>query len=300
MLALRLTRPPMGARLSLRQLPRQSLAARSRLTQILTPRDSRAYAQQPTSKPSRVEDELRRLAREAANNPKDASTLGSLSLSSPSMPPLTDRVVDAELPEKLLIFHAGTTRTTFIALLKVTTLLVAAFFCGIVAPTYVRSDKPLSDTTRVVLCGLAPPLFVAFVTKPFVTHVHVHLPAQARASRTHLDRFVTGGGLSPSTNVSLTTMSLIATPRVTTMPAGHLVPASRRLGVVNYVRSDGQATAPAARPWYASRPVVEFYIQEGRPGQRRRARYDKRRPDMVEWSIWEALKEKLAKRAVEQ
>jgi hypothetical protein len=211
------------------------------------------------------------------------------------VPPLLTKPI--ELPEKVLVFHAGTTRTTFLALIKVTSLLIGAFFIGIVTPTYVRSDKPLSDTARVLLCGLMPPVFIAFVTAPFVTHVHVHLPAQARASKTHLERFVRSG-MPPSTPVSLTTMSFIAKPRSTTIPAGDLIPTNRRFGIVNYVRRDGTALEGERqrRKWYMFKPVTNFYVQEGRPGEVRQVRYQAKKVDRVQWWIWETIKEKLAAR----
>lgn len=198
----------------------------------------------------------------------------------------------------MLIFHAGTARTTFLALIKVTSLLLGAFFIGIVTPTYVRSDKPLSDTAQVIFCGLMPPLFVAFITAPFVTHAHVYLPAQARGSRAHLERFIRSGGISPSTSISLTTMSFIAKPRTTTIHAGDLVPAHRRFGIVNYVRRDGSSLEEERqrRKWYMFRPVTNFYVQEGRPGQVRKVRYEDKKPDRVQWWIWETLKERLAAR----
>lgn len=183
-------------------------------------------------------------------------------------------------------------------MIKVTSLLLGAFFVGIVAPTYVHSDKPLSDTAQVVLCGIVPPLFIAFITAPFVTHVHVHLPAQARVSKAHLERFIQSGAMGPSTPVSLTSMSFIAKPRVSTFQAGDLIPAHRRFGIVNYIRRDSPALEEERkqRKWYAFRPITHFYIQQGRPGQPRKVRYQDPKPDRVEWWIWESLKEKLATR----
>lgn len=51
-----------------------------------------------------------------------------------------------ELPEKLIIYHAGTGRTTFLAMVKITTLFIGAFFCFIVAPSYIKADKPEWET----------------------------------------------------------------------------------------------------------------------------------------------------------
>ncbi|CAH0014994.1 unnamed protein product [Clonostachys rhizophaga] len=199
------------------------------------------------------------------------------------------------LPARVLIFHAGTARTTFIALLKVTSLFIGAFFCGIVVPTYIKSEKPAWDTAQVLLCGIVPPIFVAFTTASFVTHVHVNLPSQARASKAVLERFIRSE-MPPSTKVTLTTMSFIAKPRQSTMAAGDLLPAKRRFGLINYIRRpDSAAQENANRKWYMWRAVDKFYIQEGRPGQPRKVRYQTPKPDLVQWWIWEAIQQKIPK-----
>lgn len=46
-------------------------------------------------------------------------------------------------PENLVIYHAGTGRTTFIACLKLTTIFVFVFFGLVVTPAYLKSDHPL-------------------------------------------------------------------------------------------------------------------------------------------------------------
>lgn len=52
----------------------------------------------------------------------------------------------AEIAEKLLIYHAGTGKTTFMSMFKVTTLFVTAFFCFIAVPAYVKADKAPQET----------------------------------------------------------------------------------------------------------------------------------------------------------
>ncbi|KAK5992482.1 hypothetical protein PT974_05889 [Cladobotryum mycophilum] len=51
-----------------------------------------------------------------------------------------------EIAETLLIYHAGTGRITFLAMLKVTTLFMGAFFSFIVVPGYIKSDKSEWET----------------------------------------------------------------------------------------------------------------------------------------------------------
>lgn len=46
-------------------------------------------------------------------------------------------------PENLVIYHAGTGRTTFIACLKLTTIFIFVFFGLVVTPAYVKSEHPL-------------------------------------------------------------------------------------------------------------------------------------------------------------
>lgn len=45
-----------------------------------------------------------------------------------------------------MIYHGGTGRTTFLAMIKVTTLFVSAFFCFAVVPGYIKADKPFQET----------------------------------------------------------------------------------------------------------------------------------------------------------
>ena len=67
-----------------------------------------------------------------------------------------------ELPERLIIYHAGTGRTTFMAMLKITTLFMGAFFCFIVAPSYIKAGKPEWSTAS----GTPSPLTRHFMIRP--------------------------------------------------------------------------------------------------------------------------------------
>ncbi|KAF7559316.1 hypothetical protein G7046_g4837 [Stylonectria norvegica] len=230
------------------------------------PLQQRCYAQ--PAKPSRVEEELKRQVRAAAKSGKKF-----------------------EVPERLIIYHAGTGRTTFLAMIKITTLFMGAFFCFLVVPGYYKAEKAEWETVGVALCGIVPILFVAYTTSSFVTHIHIHLPAHARLSRAILERFV--HALPASTPLTLTTMSFIAKPRYSNLQAGDLVSARRRFGLVNYVRDT--AGENARRRWYNFRAVARFYVQEKKP--ERRVRYERKKKDLVDGWIWEAVKERVAKKA---
>lgn len=143
-----------------------------------------------------------------------------------------------------------------------------------------------------------PLVFVASTAAPFVTHIHIHLPPSARVSRTVLERFVRA--MPPSTPLTLTTMSVIGKPRYSSLNAGDLLPAPprrRRFGLVNYVRDTARENA--ARKWYNLRAVGNFYVQERANKKGRGAvRYQPKDRSAVDTWIWDAVKEKIATRAV--
>ncbi|KPM45966.1 hypothetical protein AK830_g670 [Neonectria ditissima] len=245
-----------------------SRTLRRSLQKSLQQQPRRCYALQVPKKPSRVEDELKRQARAAAKSGSGHA-----------------------IPERLIIYHAGTGRTTFLAMVKVTTLFLGAFFCFVVAPGYVKAEKPVWETAGIALCGIIPIFFVAAVTSPFVTHIHIHLPAYARTSQPILERFVRT--LPPTTQLTLTTMSAIAKPRYSSLQAGDLAPVRRRFGLVNYVRDT--AAENARRSWYMFRAVGKFHIQE--KGPVRRVRYETKKDKVDRW-IWDAVKERIDKRGL--
>lgn len=184
-----------------------------------------------------------------------------------------------------------------------TSLLAGAFFLLLVCPAYIAKGYPPVDTAQMLCLGLTPAVFVALTTAPFVTHVHIRAPPSVVSHRAALERWVAGKGgkegvLAGQSTVTLTTMSLIAKPRTSAMPLSELVARKRRFGLVNYVReqpADAAAKDAAARKWYHWRPVTNFYVQEGRPGQPRKVRYQAPKADRVEWWIWEAVQQRLAK-----
>lgn len=193
-----------------------------------------------------------------------------------------------------LIYHAGTPRILFLAFGKLTSLLAGAFFLLLVGPAYVKAGHPPPDTLATVGLGLVPAFFIAFTTAPFVTHVYLRVPGSVVASgKTALQRFV-DGGLENGTQITLTTMSLFAKPRHTTMPLSELVPCRRRLGLVNYARAQSAASRAKeakARKWYHWRPVREFFVMELRAPTR--VRYQEKKTDQVERWIWTAVEGKL-------
>ncbi|KAJ4297278.1 hypothetical protein N0V88_004196 [Collariella sp. IMI 366227] len=168
-------------------------------------------------------------------------------------------------PERLIIYHAGTGKTTFLACLKVTTLFIFGFFDMIMTPAYISAGETLTKTAGIALCGLVPALYVAWSTTPFVAAIHLHLPPYARHSQAILERF--SRTAPPNTRLDVTTMSLIGKPRVSSMVLSDLRPALENSkethhGTVNYVRDT--RIVDKGRKWWRFRAVRGFNILEGR------------------------------------
>jgi hypothetical protein len=141
----------------------------------------------------------------------------------------------------------------------------------------------------VALGGIVPAVYVLTNTRPFVTHIHLHLPAAARTSKSKLEQYIRA--LPPSARLTVTTMSAISKPRYSDMRVGDLRPVKSRLGVVNYVRDDVSAER-ASRRWYNLAPAKKFFVQtrEERPKPKRFKKVS------IDFWIWDAIEDKLRKR----
>ena len=110
----------------------------------------------------------------------------------------------------------------------------------------------------IVICGVVPFAVASYTSSPFVVFIHLRLPAYARhPDRELLRRFVR----SPpaDTQLDITTMNLVGRPRLTTVAVGDLVPAHKRMGIVNLIDTQASArlkAAAAAGP-RTSRPASE-------------------------------------------
>ncbi|KAK9775495.1 putative Thioredoxin-like fold domain-containing protein [Seiridium cardinale] len=160
-------------------------------------------------------------------------------------------------PAELQLFHAGVSRITFLACVKLSTILSFAFFTFVVTPRYYEKEGWSPTTIRVALSGVVPLLFVAWTTSPFVLLVSTRLPPFARTSEQYLKRYLSR--LPPDAILDITTMSPIAKPRASTVRLSELRPTNRRLGIVNYMRDTSAENA--TRKWYRFRAVGNFNIQ---------------------------------------
>ncbi|KAI1262807.1 hypothetical protein F5Y18DRAFT_144638 [Xylariaceae sp. FL1019] len=160
--------------------------------------------------------------------------------------------------QRICVYHAGTGRTTFLACLKLSTVFIFAFFGFVVTPAYYEKEGLSVTVARTAFCAVVPLAFVAWTTSPFVTFIHMRLPPYARASEEALRRYIKT--LPPQTELDITTMSIIAKPRMSTVQLGDLRVANKRIGNVNMVRDT--TAENARRKWYMYPAVGKFYTQD--------------------------------------
>lgn len=132
----------------------------------------------------------------------------------------------------------------------------------------------------VMASGIIPLLTVSYISSPFVAHIHLHLPAFARHSRSLLARYARNP--PRDARLDITTMNFIGKPRVSAVRLADLVPKRERWGMVNYVREARERDRK--RPWWMGHAVRAFGVHGGR-GVREGE------------GVWEILRETLGKRA---
>lgn len=161
-------------------------------------------------------------------------------------------------PERLLIYHAGTARTAFIASVKLTSIFVFIAGAVFVAPLYYYDPAtPDHVAGLIVLIGAIPMGIMVLTTAPFVTYVHLTLPAWARMSAARLHRMA--GNLPASAVVDITTLRWIW-PRVTRLTAGELYLKSGAVTGAMTLRRRIPQTVLEQRKWWQWKPLSTFYV----------------------------------------
>jgi paired amphipathic helix protein Sin3a len=123
-------------------------------------------------------------------------------------------------------------------------------------------------------------LFIAYITSPFVTFIHLVLPQYVRQSRKLMMRYAQN--MSPRAYIDITTMNFIGRQRVSRIALSQLEPTKERLGVANY-----HIIHPETRrrsPWMP-RPVTQFYARS-KSGTSR------------ELGVWEIIQKHITKNAM--
>lgn len=161
-------------------------------------------------------------------------------------------------PARLLVYHAGTSKTVFISSVKLTSIFVFIFGAAFLAPQYYYDPaSPNHIAGLVVLIGAIPMGFMTLTTAPFVTYVHLALPPWARMSAARLHRLATN--LPPSTVLDITTLRWIW-PRVTRLTAGELyIKSNAATGAMTLKRRIPKAVTDQ-RKWWQWRPLSTFFV----------------------------------------
>jgi hypothetical protein len=99
-------------------------------------------------------------------------------------------------------------------------------------------------------------VFVAYITGPFVTYIHLRLPTYARHSREMLMRYTKS--LPNDAMLDITTMNFVGKPRVTRVKISELYPVKERFGMANYARDTELINSKL--PWYFPKTVGQFGV----------------------------------------
>ncbi|CAD6501037.1 BgTH12-06737 [Blumeria graminis f. sp. triticale] len=154
-------------------------------------------------------------------------------------------------------YHAGTGRTVFLGCLKITTIFIFGFFSLVVIPKHVLADKKVPWVTgTIAISGLVPMVFVAYITGPFVTYVHVRIPSFARNSKQMIVRFAKS--IPPETELDFTTMNIFGKPRVSRAKVKDIYAIQRRFGMVNFVRDT--SLLKKSKAWWKVKAVDQFGV----------------------------------------
>jgi hypothetical protein len=159
-----------------------------------------------------------------------------------------------------LIYNSGTFRTTFLSIIKVTTVFSFLGSLWVNAwPQVVVPDGSFFDAMRskcsvnevnlsyqlltvapiVAAISAVPPVVVHLFTHPYVATINLHLPRRARVSLSSLSEF--SKELRPTTKLSITTVRPWGSAKVWELTVGDLEKVKPRLGrIENYVTKYGK------------------------------------------------------------
>ncbi|KAL8677759.1 MAG: hypothetical protein Q9186_005844 [Xanthomendoza sp. 1 TL-2023] len=172
------------------------------------------------------------------------------------------------LPERTLLYHAGTGRTVIIGSMKLTAFFFFAFSAFLVAPSQLfHPDSPAWVPPAVVVGGLIPVLVVAQATAPFVTYIHLRIPFYARRSKDSLMKFV-NNTVPLNTEIDLTTIGHFGWPHVHRMPLAELRKAKFALSAANLKRVLPSSSSLPKRSWWKGSLPTKFYVVNEPIGRR--------------------------------
>jgi hypothetical protein len=126
----------------------------------------------------------------------------------------------------------------------------------------------------VITGGALPMLFVAYTSAPYVSFIHLALPAFARKSRETAMHYAKE--LPPTATLILTTTRFNAIPRQTAVRLGDIMPDKSPFRPVTF-----RNVNPAPRSWWMGRPTTQFFAaDQSQPGRQSTAFYPELWPDI--------------------
>ena len=154
-----------------------------------------------------------------------------------------------------MVFHAGTLRTTFVGLLRATTVVLFLGNLFFVIPKlyyYQRPEQPVWLVPAITVFGAIPMVYVMWASAPFVASANLKgVPINARRSVNHLFRWVEK--LPYDSEIEFKMFKWNGFFRRTAVPISELRTKKPRLGIENIVRRDGPKDQPKL-----------FYVKEER------------------------------------
>ena len=186
-------------------------------------------------------------------------------------------------PERLLVYHVGTGKTTIIGFIKVSTILAFAVACLVAAPAFYNDPAspwwapPAGDsislsniyrilTLLAIAIGAIPMIFVASISAPFVSTIHLRLPPEARLSKERLMRYTQL--LPPGALLEITAMRFLPWPKRIGTRISELRPFRSPVSIAD-IRRVPQKQGNTRNSW--SLQQSKFYVGEKEASKRSRA-----------------------------
>lgn len=110
----------------------------------------------------------------------------------------------------------------------VESITLPAYLGGLEVPAQLAAT---AAATLTAFAGLIPLILMQYVSPPYVTHAHLHLPAYARYSLRHLQKYIET--LPPSANISFVTIRYLGRPQNNNLEIGQLRRRIGRMGCSN-------------------------------------------------------------------
>ncbi|PKY02070.1 hypothetical protein P168DRAFT_320628 [Aspergillus campestris IBT 28561] len=136
------------------------------------------------------------------------------------------------MPERILIFHAGTTKPLFLGAIRITALCLMVASGLLIVPAYKEGQLPLWLATTLAIGSTIPFFVVTWTSAPFVNFIYLSLPMFARRSRDQTLQYAKN--LPPTATLSIITTDATFVPRTTTVRLGDLVPGKSTLRPVDF------------------------------------------------------------------